>query len=90
MAEKQPPTPNDEKEYWLDKPSTGNLIFWGLVVVCVGVGLADALYHKHAHFKFEGWFGFYGLFGFVASIGLILAAKQMRNILKREEDYYDR
>lgn len=87
MADKTPP---EETEYWLDKTSTGNLIFWGLTLICLLLGAADLFYHKHTHFSFEGWFGFYALFGFVASIGLILAAKQLKELLKREEDYYDR
>lgn len=87
MAEEQQP---DEKQYWLDQPSTGNLIFWGLVVLCIGLTAVDLVFHRHSHFKFEERFGFYGFFGFIASIGLILAAKQMRKLLKREENYYDR
>jgi len=48
------------------------------------------IYHKQTHFFFEKWFGIYGLFGFTACVCLVLAAKVMRKMLKREEDYYDR
>jgi len=48
------------------------------------------IYHQHNHFFFEEWFGIYGWFGFTACVGLVLAAKMMRKILQREEDYYDR
>jgi hypothetical protein len=35
-------------------------------------------------------FGFYGWFGFVACVALVLIAKQLRRIVMRPEDYYDR
>ena len=31
-----------------------------------------------------------GIFGFVVCVGLVLGAKQLRKILKRDENYYDR
>jgi hypothetical protein len=80
----------DEKENLLERPETVRLIYIVLIVVCVLTALIDFVYHRHAHFGFEKTHTFYALFGFVASIGLILAAKQLHNILKREEDYYDR
>ena len=51
--------------------------------------------HKHLSFEHgelpvEGWFGFYALYGFVACVLLVLVAKQLRKILMRDEDYYDR
>lgn len=87
----------DEKKYWLDDPNNVNKIFWGLTAICLLLLLPDlgdllhiGPYHKHTHFRWEKWFGFFGFFGFIASIGLIMAARQLRNLLGREEDYYDR
>ncbi|MCH7824691.1 MAG: hypothetical protein IH849_07810, partial [Acidobacteria bacterium] len=37
-----------------------------------------------------GFFGFYGFYGFVSCVFLVLAAKQLRKIVGRGEDYYDR
>jgi len=79
-----------EKEYWLDNPGNVNKIVWALCISCGLLVLADLFYHKHTHFNFEGWFGFYGFYGFVACVGLVVAAKQLRKIVMREEDYYDR
>jgi hypothetical protein len=51
---------------------------------------ADLLpYKHHLHFGFEYWFGFYALFGFIACVSLVLAAKVLRKVVKRDEDYYD-
>ena len=81
---------NTEKKYWLDDPRNVNKIVYTLYVVCALLVGADFLYHKHTHFDFEKWLGIYGWFGFTACVGLVMAAKVMRKVLKREEDYYDR
>ena len=78
-----------ERKYWLDKPRNVTRVFWSLCAVCGLLFVADAFYEKHPNFEAEGWFGFFGIFGFVACIGLVLAAKGLRVILKRPEDYYD-
>jgi len=39
---------------------------------------------------FEALWGFYAIYGFVACVVLVLLAKEMRKILMRDEDYYDR
>lgn len=82
--------PPDEKRYWLDDRRNVDKVFWGLVAICAGLFVADAFYHKHVELSAEGIFGFYGIFGFIACVGLVLAAKEMRKIVKRDEDYYDR
>ncbi len=86
MAEK----PQDERRYWLDDRRNVAKIFWGVVAVCALLLLADFFYDKHAKFALEGVFGFYGIFGFVCCVFLVLAAKELRKLLKRPEDYYDR
>ncbi len=80
---------NTEKTYWLDRPANVNKVVYALYAVCAMLVLADLLYHKHVHFDFEKWFGFFGFFGFVACVGLVLAAKVLGVLLKRDEDYYD-
>ena len=80
---------NDRRRYWLDDPRNVTRLCWWLGVICALLFLADAFYDKHPHFEAEGWFGFYAIFGFVACIGLVLAAKGLRRILKRPETYYD-
>ena len=82
------PTP-DEKTYWLDEPRNVTKVFWSVVIACALLFGADAFYHKHAEFEAESWFGFYGIYGFVGSVALVLAAKGLRKILMRDEDYYD-
>lgn len=79
-----------EKTWWLDRSRNVTKIFYTLVSVCGALLLADFFYAKHGHFSWEGWFGFYGLYSFLGSVFLVLTAKQLRKLLQREEDYYDR
>ena len=80
---------NNGRRYWLDDPRNVTKIYRGLIVVCALLLLADAVYEKHVELQAESWFGFYGIFGFVACVGLVLAAKELRKLLKRDEAYYD-
>jgi hypothetical protein len=78
-----------EKRYWLDDKRNVDKVVAALVMVCAGLLGADFFYHKHVHFAFESWFGFFGWFGFFCCVALVLAAKGMRKLVKRDEDYYD-
>ena len=60
-----------------------------LYVVCLLLLLADFLLHKHTHIAAESWFGFHAVYGFAASVVLVLAARGLRVIVGRREDYYD-
>lgn len=73
---------------WVDKPGSANKLFWGLAIACVLLFLLDFTYEKHPHFDVELIPGFYGIYGFVMFTGLILAAKALRVLIKRPEDYY--
>jgi len=79
-----------ERDYWLDRPRTIKGIVYALCVVCAALFLVDPLLQRHPHFRIEGWFGFYAWYGFIGCVFLVLAAKQMRRLLMRDEDYYDR
>lgn len=79
-----------EKKYWLDDHRNVDKIFYILCACCVLLFAADGFYHKHALMDWESWFGFYAVYGFVACVSLVLIAKELRKILMRKEDYYDR
>lgn len=80
----------ESKHYWLDKPENVGWLYRGLWVLGVVLVLLDLLVHRHAEISIDGWFGFYGLFGFIACVVLVLAAKLLRRLVMRPEDYYDR
>ena len=80
----------DKKHYWLDNKRNVTKVYWSVWVVCALLLLIEPALDKHGDLSFEHWFGFHGVFGFVACVGLVIAAKALRRILIRPEDYYDR
>jgi hypothetical protein len=78
---------NDDR--WLDRPSSISLIIKLLVAACALSVAADFFYHKHGDYHFQHWFAFDAVFGFLAYVGLVTAAKGVRRLLMRNEDYYD-
>lgn len=82
-------TEQNDKYTWFDKPANIKKIIAALCVVCALLLVAEFFYHKHPHFAVEEWFGFYAFYGFVMCVLLVLAAKLMRVVLMRDEDYYD-
>ncbi|WP_328349379.1 hypothetical protein OG800_01675 [Streptomyces sp. NBC_00445] len=79
--------PDDRR--WLDEPRNVTRIVYGLAALCALALLADFFYTKHPYFSVERWPGFYAVFGFVASVTLVLTAKGLRRLLRRDEDYYE-
>lgn len=80
---------SDDKKDWLDNQANVKKIIIGVVVICIGLLVAEFFYHKHGHFAIEDWFGFYGFYGFIVFCGIVLIGKQLRKFLMRSEDYYD-
>ena len=83
------PGEHKEKAHWLDRPVNVNRIIYGLFTACVLFGLLDIVLPRKSAFAFESWPGFYAWFGFAACVGLVMAAKLLRHLLMRPEDYYD-
>lgn len=83
------PSP-DERKYWLDSSANVDQLVRGFYVVCAFLFVIDILISRHALFEIEHTLGFYAIFGFVACVALVLAAKVLRLLVMRPEDYYDR
>lgn len=81
---------NDDDRRWLDEPRNVTRIVYALAALCALALLADFGYLKYPHFEVERWPGFYAVYGFGVSVSLVLAAKQLRKVLRRDEDYYER
>jgi hypothetical protein len=80
----------DGRRWWLDRKENVTTVARALYTACAAVLLLDFVVHRHAETGADGVWGFYAAYGFVGSVFLVMAAKQMRRILKRPEDYYDR
>jgi hypothetical protein len=79
-----------EKTYWLDKPKNVLLVVRLLYFTCGAVFFLDFTGLRHGEATWEGLPGFYPLYGFIGCTALVLIAKELRKILMRGEDYYDR
>ncbi|MGB0682918.1 MAG: hypothetical protein ACPGOV_09430 [Magnetovibrionaceae bacterium] len=80
----------DDPQTWFDKPGNVKKTVYAVYALCALLFVADFLYHKHVHYGAEEIPGFYGIYGFLAFTGIVLIGKQLRKVLKRDEDYYDR
>lgn len=86
MSAEQPPG----KRHWLDEQRNVDRLIAGLVVASLLALAADLLTDHHGPYAIEHYFGFYAFYGFFACVALVLTAKQLRRLLMRREDYYDR
>jgi hypothetical protein len=75
---------------WADRPGTRRLIRRILYVACGLLVVTDFFVHRHIVNDIERVPAFYALYGFVALVAVVMAAKGLRRLVKRDEDYYDR
>lgn len=76
------------KFLWTDDPRRVNLGIKVLGALCVVLLLLDLVIHRHSYFSIEKWIGFYSITGFVAFSVIVIAAKNLRRIIRRDETYY--
>ncbi len=92
--------PDEKRKHVFDDPRNVRLVLRILFAACavvlaldivsLGMQLLDAGELRHADHPWERWLGFHPIYGFVACVALVLIAKQLRKILMRDEDFYDR
>lgn len=80
----------DEAPSFFDKPNNVKWILWVFYALCVLLVVFDFIVHRHIYVDFEKIPTFYALYGFVACVVLVVIAKQMRRLIMRDEEYYDR
>jgi len=97
MSTHDSPEPSlPERVYFLDRPANVKLvlrIFFALSGVLILLDLLPLIglwpYKDHVHHAVEELPGFYAIYGLVGCVVLVLAAKVLRKIVMRGEDYYD-
>ena len=80
----------DKSKHMFDDPKNIKRVIYGLYVVCGLSLLLDLVIHRHVDHPWERLFGFYCLYGFAACVILVLVATELRKVLMRPEDYYDK
>lgn len=80
--------PEGERERFLDKSKNIKLVLGVFLVISVLILGIDLFFDRHTDHRFEELVGFYGIWGFVSCVVLVLAARQLRKLVMRKEDYY--
>ena len=73
---------------WLARPDSIRLlwrIFWAVLALTV---VAQAVIKVKGYFVVDGWLGFGAVFGFLSCLLMVLFAKGLGYLLKRDENYY--
>nr|VFJ44750.1 MAG: hypothetical protein BECKDK2373C_GA0170839_100938 [Candidatus Kentron sp. DK]VFJ44919.1 MAG: hypothetical protein BECKDK2373B_GA0170837_100848 [Candidatus Kentron sp. DK] len=79
-----------EKSHFFDKPANVNRVLYVFFAICIGLLGIEFFFHRHVVHAWENLWGFYAIYGFVACVALVLIATQLRKILMRDEDYYEK
>ena len=92
MSKKKSKKENHSEPSWFEKPANIRMMIIALIVVCVGLVLAEFTYtNDHMHFeKYERIPGFQAAFGFIAFVVIVFLGMGLRLFIMRDEDYYDR
>ena len=86
--EKKPHT-LDPPGLW-DNPRNVKRLLYVFYFICTVLFLVDFFVHRHMIHTWEHLWGFYAIYGWVACVILVLVAKELRKVLMRPDDYYDR
>jgi sterol desaturase/sphingolipid hydroxylase (fatty acid hydroxylase superfamily) len=78
-----------QDDHWLARPATIKLLWRVFAAVLALLVLAQAVIYVKGYFGVDGWFGFGAAYGFLSCLAMVLFAKALGYVLKRDEDYYD-
>lgn len=79
-------SPKDD--HWLVRPATIRKLWWVFSIVLALTVVAQFFIYVKGYFGVDGWLGFGAVFGFLACLAMVLFAKVLGFVLKRDEDYY--
>ena len=76
-------------QHWLVRPTTIRKLWIGFAVILALTVAAQLAIKVKGYFGIDAWFGFASVFGFLSCVAMVIVAKALGGILKRDEDYYD-
>jgi hypothetical protein len=80
--------PLRDDDPWLVRPATIRLLwrlFWVVLVLTVA---AHAVIKVKGYFGIDAWYGFGAAFGFFSCLLMVIVARGLGLLLKRDENYY--
>ena len=81
-------TDDQKSDHWLVRPKTIRLLWIILWVVLAITVLLQLVIEVKGYFGIDGWLGFGAAYGFLTCLAMVLVAKGLGFILKRDENYY--
>ena len=73
---------------WADDPASVQRLILGLAGLCGLLFVVDLFIHRHTEVPGEGFPGYYAIVGFIAFTLIVLGAKQLRVLIRRDESFY--
>ena len=73
---------------WVEAKATPGIILVLVLLIAIGLFLADVFVDRHEYLEFANATGFYGLWGFAAFAIAVLSGWPLGRLLRRDEDYY--
>ena len=80
----------EEKKGWFDDPRHVKIFLRAFFASLAVLLIIDFFVGKHGYFHWEESPDFFAAYGFISCVALVLVAKILRILIKRDEDYYDR
>ena len=77
-----------EDDAWLARPATIRLLWWILWIVLALTVAAHFVIKVKGYFGIDAWYGFGAVFGFLCCLLMVVIAKGLGFLLKRDENYY--
>ncbi len=77
-----------QDDHWLVRPGSIRLlwrVFWAVLALTVPLQIVIKV---KGYFGVDGWIGFGAAFGFLSCVAMVVVAKGLGYILKRDDDYY--
>ena len=80
--------PEAQNDHWLVRPTTIRKLWIGFALLLASTVLLQAVVKIKGYFGIDTWFAFGAAFGFLACVALVIVAKGLGLVLKRDEGYY--
>lgn len=80
--------PLAKKLLWVDTSRGVNRLIIGLIVLSIFLFAMDFIWHRHVKVPGEELYGFHAIAGFVSFTVIVLLARLLRVIIKRDESFY--
>lgn len=79
---------NKSNDHWLVRAKTIHILWWVFSTILAITVLAQLVFASKGYFIVDGWLGFGAVFGFLSCLVMVLVAKGLGKVLKREEHFY--